>query len=596
MKLASLGGWPGVVAGVTILAAGVASAAWYTGYLPGRVAGSATAPEKTERAALPQGQGPARAPVAGAPAGAASETGGKGAADTEPAPVPEATSAPAPDADALPETPVPPRFDIVRVEPDGTTLVAGRAAARWPVAVMLDGSEMGRQTAGSDGKFVAFLELPASDRPRVMTLVMYGPEGEGEVASSDQVILAPASPVAVAATSGAEAAPQAVTRVAGTTRAPAATEAPDQIAALAPAPETPQTPDKTRQREITQDPDIAPSTTPAAPPASETARATAAVTGGMAQGTDRIETSDGIEDSETSDLSVTIETSDTTGVAETADPSVAAGVADMSGSSDATIPQAATTSAQAEDRPQVILTAPVATAAPTEIAAPTAVAGTAQRTPVTEATPPASSNVTPDAPAAADPQKTPAADTAPAPEPRPGMTVLLANEDGVQVLQRGAPTPETSENVALDTITYSSAGDVLLAGRGTSGAFVRIYLDDRPAATLSVDARGNWRTDLPNVDTGVYRLRVDEVDAQGVVQSRVETPFERVEEDIAAEAVATPRISQITVQPGNTLWAIARDTYGEGTLYVSVYEANKDLIRNPDLIYPGQIFAMPARD
>ena len=48
-----------------------------------------------------------------------------------------------------------------------------------------------------------------------------------------------------------------------------------------------------------------------------------------------------------------------------------------------------------------------------------------------------------------------------------------------------------------------------------------------------------------------------------------------------------------TVQPGSTLWAIARDRYGEGEMYVRVFEANKDKIRDPDLIYPGQIFTVP---
>ena len=49
----------------------------------------------------------------------------------------------------------------------------------------------------------------------------------------------------------------------------------------------------------------------------------------------------------------------------------------------------------------------------------------------------------------------------------------------------------------------------------------------------------------------------------------------------------------ITVQSGATLWAIARDRYGEGLLYVRVFEANRDTIRDPDLIYPGQVFALP---
>ncbi len=62
-------------------------------------------------------------------------------------------------------------------------------------------------------------------------------------------------------------------------------------------------------------------------------------------------------------------------------------------------------------------------------------------------------------------------------------------------------------------------------------------------------------------------------------------------------AVAAPepvKAQVITVQPGFTLWGIASKSYGDGILYVRVYEANKDQIRNPDLIYPGQVFTVPA--
>ena len=53
-------------------------------------------------------------------------------------------------------------------------------------------------------------------------------------------------------------------------------------------------------------------------------------------------------------------------------------------------------------------------------------------------------------------------------------------------------------------------------------------------------------------------------------------------------------IAMRTVQPGNTLWAIARDRYGEPLMYVQVFEINRDRIRDPDLIYPGQVFVLPA--
>ena len=60
----------------------------------------------------------------------------------------------------------------------------------------------------------------------------------------------------------------------------------------------------------------------------------------------------------------------------------------------------------------------------------------------------------------------------------------------------------------------------------------------------------------------------------------------------AAPLVAAAPIT-ITVQPGLTLWAIAKANFGEGMLYVQVFEANRDKIKDPDLIYPGQVFTVP---
>jgi nucleoid-associated protein YgaU len=59
-----------------------------------------------------------------------------------------------------------------------------------------------------------------------------------------------------------------------------------------------------------------------------------------------------------------------------------------------------------------------------------------------------------------------------------------------------------------------------------------------------------------------------------------------------AETVPPPPVT-ITVQPGFTLWGIAQERLGDGVLYVQVFEANRDRIKNPDLIYPGQVFSIP---
>ncbi|WP_226341126.1 LysM peptidoglycan-binding domain-containing protein [Gemmobacter serpentinus] len=62
-------------------------------------------------------------------------------------------------------------------------------------------------------------------------------------------------------------------------------------------------------------------------------------------------------------------------------------------------------------------------------------------------------------------------------------------------------------------------------------------------------------------------------------------------EPAPAETGAAPLT--VTVQPGFTLWRIARENFGDGVMYVKVFEANKAQIRNPDLIYPGQVFTIP---
>ena len=177
-------------------------------------------------------------------------------------------------------------------------------------------------------------------------------------------------------------------------------------------------------------------------------------------------------------------------------------------------------------------------------------------------------------------------------------TILVSDEEGVRVAPVSSQ-PQAVGQVMLDTITYDPKGEVVLGGRASTDGFVQVYIDNQPITTSRISRDQNWSTDLPEIDTGVYTLRIDELDAEGDVVSRIETPFKREEPEtvIAAMAVETAQedfeVAVKTVQPGATLWAIAREKYGEGILYVAVYEANQDLIRDPDLIYPGQIFVLP---
>lgn len=231
----------------------------------------------------------------------------------------------------------------------------------------------------------------------------------------------------------------------------------------------------------------------------------------------------------------------------------------------------------------------------------------------------------PEVTAEAAAETTPETATETATETAPETAGLLVSPEGVSVVESGSAPAAPALPISIETIAYGAAGEVNLSGMAGLGAKLRIYLDEAPIAEALADDTGKWSATLADVAAGLHVLRVDEVDAAGAVVSRFETPFERevaTQELAAAEAeAAAPEVAPasesatnepatnepatadpaaaaaapitITVQPGFTLWAIARETYGDGVLYVQVFEANRDKIKDPDLIYPGQVFTVP---
>ncbi|WP_192365798.1 LysM peptidoglycan-binding domain-containing protein, partial [Mesorhizobium mediterraneum] len=53
--------------------------------------------------------------------------------------------------------------------------------------------------------------------------------------------------------------------------------------------------------------------------------------------------------------------------------------------------------------------------------------------------------------------------------------------------------------------------------------------------------------------------------------------------------------STVIIRRHDTLWQISRRVYGQGVRYSTIYLANQDQIRNPDRIWPGQVFKVPEK-
>lgn len=457
-----------------------------------------------------------------------------------------------------------PEFDEVRREADGMTVIAGRAAPGAKVEILQNGAAIANATADASGKFATLAMIPPDGQGHVLSLSQI--ETGGQITGSrDNIILAPTTAPEPDIAQLEETEDTSSTEQTGTLQA----QAPE---ADAPAPEP--APDAPAQdlaaAEVSQEPgptqtaDDQPSAEPQGQDSAQPEIAQTETAQPETVQTETAQTETAPPDPRPIDDSDQADTGTTATVRATAEPvspeptASAASAVEEAANSAATDPE---TAVQAPQEPSLDAATP-------------------------SADPPQPATL-------ATPAPTPTSPAAP-PEPSQPVAVLKATDDGVELLN--APRPQALQSVALDTISYSDTGEVQLSGRAQPETqVVRVYLDNRSVISLPVDENGRWRGGLPDVDAGVYTLRVDEVSTDGKVSSRVETPFKRESVDTLAAAGAGQGgpIQAITVQKGATLWAIARDRYGDGLLYVRVFEANSDAIRDPDLIYPGQVFDLP---
>jgi hypothetical protein len=141
----------------------------------------------------------------------------------------------------------------------------------------------------------------------------------------------------------------------------------------------------------------------------------------------------------------------------------------------------------------------------------------------------------------------------------------------------------------LDVIQYDGAGHVSISGRAPEDGRVLLYLNGKPMDDTHADANGAWNSRPPDpVTVGQYTVRADLVDQNAKVIARIALPFRRVE--VPADLSEN---QFLVVQPGNSLWRIARRAYGEGSMFTEIYEMNKAAVQDPNVIYPDQVMTLP---
>jgi len=188
------------------------------------------------------------------------------------------------------------------------------------------------------------------------------------------------------------------------------------------------------------------------------------------------------------------------------------------------------------------------------------------------------------------------------------MVVAIPNQDGgkIQIIQKPSKLNNSKKEKTLivpivnklnlplktfrvDSIFFNELGNVAIQGKANFGSYIDLYIDNIIIKKLSISSEPEWKfNSLKVFDFGHHRLKVILRSRDNNVLKKIELPFMRVKipEGMLPE-------DYVIIKPGDMLWSISYRIYGNPFKYVEIYNENKDQISNPDLIFPGQIFALP---
>jgi len=203
-------------------------------------------------------------------------------------------------------------------------------------------------------------------------------------------------------------------------------------------------------------------------------------------------------------------------------------------------------------------------------------------------------------------------------------TQVASIEPTIQALPAGEAMQQTKPEITLSTVDYQDigleAGRLTVTGTAQPGATLSLYFDDAPVAKVTADNLGIWRIETDKkLGLGQHTFRAERHDqATQKVASRATVTFERAnpvpppvvaeggksasqvaalesgqEQTSAQDASITEKAKIYIIKRGDTLWAIAKRHLGSGLLYGSIFQDNREVIRNPDLILPQQKVKMP---
>ncbi len=174
-------------------------------------------------------------------------------------------------------------------------------------------------------------------------------------------------------------------------------------------------------------------------------------------------------------------------------------------------------------------------------------------------------------------------------EPSQDLAVMVQNKESSASKVLQAPAGENIGELYLQNLDYDEDGNMIFSGSAAANSTVNVYINNNLLKSATATSNGTFaikgETDLDSDET--YNIRIDMVQF-GKVIKRVSYKF-------------TPNFidgmgSSYIVKKGDNLWNIAYIKYDNSKSYVVVFEANKNQIKDPNLIYPNQILSVPRKE
>ncbi|MFD1197755.1 Ig-like domain-containing protein [Brucella gallinifaecis] len=198
----------------------------------------------------------------------------------------------------------------------------------------------------------------------------------------------------------------------------------------------------------------------------------------------------------------------------------------------------------------------------------------------------------------------------------PEMPLQPASSDPAGQQQKPQEKSDSETPIAIEAVEIE--GDkVFVAGNAKAlkgGNRVVVNANDILIGSSPVSPEGRFLVQSQKpLAVGDYIIRADLLNANGRIIATARVPFRReAGENVSAVASGTAHQmsaaedaangtplqkvdGSVIIRKGDNLWTISKRTYGHGTRYTTIYLANRDQIRNPDLILPGQVFVMPQQ-